>query len=287
MTKYLQDAFNVPLVVQMTDDEKFLWKDFTMEDCRRFLRENVRDIIACGFDINKTFIFSNFEYVGHMYPNIVRIEKCVTGSTVRAIFGFSDSDNIGKVSFPAIQAAPSFSNSFPHIFGKRSDIPCLIPCAIDQDPYFRLTRDVAPRLGYPKPSLIHSKFFPALQGINTKMSASESNTAVYLTDTKQQIADKINKYAFSGGQITAEQQRKLGANLEIDVPYQYLTFFLEDDKKLEEIREKYSKGELLTGEVKKVLIDLMTELVKRHQDARKAVTDDIVDAFMAVRKLHW
>jgi len=38
----------------------------------------------------------------------------------------------GKISFPAIQAAPSFSNSFPQIFGNRKDIMCLIPCAIDQ-----------------------------------------------------------------------------------------------------------------------------------------------------------
>jgi tryptophanyl-tRNA synthetase len=67
-----------------------------------------------------------------MYPNIVRIEKCVTQNQVRNIFGFEESDNIGKYSFPAIQAAPSFSNSFPHIFGNRVDVPCLIPCAIDQ-----------------------------------------------------------------------------------------------------------------------------------------------------------
>jgi hypothetical protein len=26
---------------------------------------------------------------------------------------------------------------FPHIFGNRKDVRCLIPCAIDQDPYFR------------------------------------------------------------------------------------------------------------------------------------------------------
>lgn len=38
----------------------------------------------------------------------------------------------GKISFPAIQAAPSFSNSFPQIFRDRADIQCLIPCAIDQ-----------------------------------------------------------------------------------------------------------------------------------------------------------
>ena len=42
-------------------------------------------------------------------------------------------------------------------------MPCLIPCAIDQDAYFRMTRDVAPRLGYRKPALIHSKFFPGLE----------------------------------------------------------------------------------------------------------------------------
>jgi tryptophanyl-tRNA synthetase len=52
-----------------------------------------------------------------------------------------------------------------------------------------------------------------------------------------------------------EEHRRLGADLSIDIPYQYLTFFLEDDDKLEEIRVKYSKGEMLTGEVKNVLIE--------------------------------
>lgn len=44
-------------------------------------------------------------------------------------------DNVGMYQFAAVQATPSFSNSFPQIFGERDDIPCLIPCAIDQDPY--------------------------------------------------------------------------------------------------------------------------------------------------------
>ncbi|CAG8712309.1 7402_t:CDS:2, partial [Scutellospora calospora] len=92
--------------------------------------------------------------------------------------------------FVAVQAAPSFSNSFPQIFGTRSDIPCLIPCAIDQDPYFRLTRDVAHKLKYPKPSLIHAKFFPALQGPQTKMSASVDNSAIFMSDTPNQIKKK-------------------------------------------------------------------------------------------------
>ena len=38
----------------------------------------------------------------------------------------------GKMAFPAVQAAPSFSTTFPDTFGDNKDIRCLIPCAIDQ-----------------------------------------------------------------------------------------------------------------------------------------------------------
>ena len=62
--KYLQDVFEVPLVIQMTDDEKFLWKDISLEQSRQFLRENAKDIIAVGFDVKRTFIFSDIEYMG-------------------------------------------------------------------------------------------------------------------------------------------------------------------------------------------------------------------------------
>ena len=247
ITQWLQEAFDVPCVIQMTDDEKFLWKEGKLEEFRRLTHENARDIIAIGFDINKTFIFSDLDYVGDMYWNIVKIWKCCTYSTAKGIFGFTDSANIGKHAFPAIQAAPSFPNSFKHIFGDRTDIPCLIPCAIDQDPYFRMTRDIAPRLGYLKPALLHSKFFPALQGENTKMSASVASSAIYLTDTPKVVKDTINKHAFSGGRTTVEEHRKLGADLSVDIPYRWLQFFLDDDDELARIGEEYGSGRMLTG----------------------------------------
>uniref|UniRef100_A0A8B9M5G3 Tryptophan--tRNA ligase, cytoplasmic n=1 Tax=Accipiter nisus TaxID=211598 RepID=A0A8B9M5G3_9AVES len=193
-TKWLQEVFDVPLVIQLTDDEKYLWKDLTTEKAYEYARENAKDIIACGFDINKTFIFSDLDYLGTstgFYKNIVKVQKHVTFNQVKGIFGFTDSDCIGKISFPAIQAAPSFSSSFPQIFNGKENIQCLIPCAIDQDPYFRMTRDVAPRIGQPKPALMHSVFFPALQGAQTKMSASDPNSSIFLTDTPKQIKTKV------------------------------------------------------------------------------------------------
>lgn len=68
--RWLQDVFKVPLVIQMTGDEKFLWKDITLDDAKRFTRENAKDIIAIGFDINKTFIFSDFDYIGCVHHPI-------------------------------------------------------------------------------------------------------------------------------------------------------------------------------------------------------------------------
>uniref|UniRef100_A0A673U4V8 Tryptophan--tRNA ligase, cytoplasmic n=2 Tax=Suricata suricatta TaxID=37032 RepID=A0A673U4V8_SURSU len=280
-TKWLQDVFNVPLVIQMTDDEKYLWKDLTLDQAHGYAVENAKDIIACGFDGNKTFIFSDLDYMGSspgFYKNVVKIQKHVTFNQVKGIFGFTDSDSIGKSS-PPPAALP--------IFRGRTDIQCLIPCAIDQDPYFRMTRDVAPRIGYPKPALLHSTFFPALQGAQTKMSASDPNSSIFLTDTAKQIKTKVNKHAFSGGRDTVEEHRELGGNCDVDVSFMYLTFFLEDDDKLEQIRKDYTSGAMLTGELKKVLIEVLQPLIAEHQARRKEVTDEIVKEFMTPRPLSY
>lgn len=148
-----------------------------------------------------------------------------------------------------------------------------------------MTRDVAPRIGCQKPALIESLFFPALQGETGKMSASDSTTAIYVTDLPKEIKNKVNKYAFSGGGDTIEIHRKYGANLEVDIPVKYLSFFLDDDAELENIKKEYGAGRMLTGEVKKRLIEVLTDMVERHRKARAAVTDEMVDAFMAVRPL--
>jgi tryptophanyl-tRNA synthetase len=280
-TKWLQDAFKVPLVIQLTDDEKFYFKDgLTLEEAHRLGYENAKDIIACGFNPDSTFIFSNLDYMGTFYPVVCKIQKMITLNQARGAFGFDGSSNTGKVSFPAIQAAPSFSVAFPHMFGDRTDVMCLIPQAIDQDPYFRVTRDVAPRLGWKKPALVHSKFFPALQGYKTKMSGSATASSVFVTDSPKDIKEKISKYAFSGGRETVEEHRKLGADLNVDVPYAYLTYLLDDDAELKQIGEDYGSGKLLTGEVKQRLITELQGVIGRHKEARAKVTDDTVRHFM-------
>jgi tryptophanyl-tRNA synthetase len=253
----------------------------------RLAYENAKDIIACGFDVKKTFMFRNLDYIQHMYPTILKIQKATTYNQARAIFGFNGSDNIGKSSFPAVQACPSFSTSFAIPLKGIPTMPCLIPCGIDQDAYFRMTRDVAPRLGYLKPSLIHCKFMSPLQGKGGKMSGSLENTCIYVTDTPKQIKDKVNKHAFSGGGATLEEHRAKGANLAVDVPCEYLSFFLEDDDRLNTIYTEYAAGRMLTGEVKKELIEILQVMIKEHADRKALVTPEVIAEFMAVRPLQF
>jgi tryptophanyl-tRNA synthetase len=159
-------------------------------------------------------------------------------------------------------------------------------CAIDQDPYFRLTRDSAPKLGYPKPALIHAKFFPALQGAKSKMSSSDDNSAIFVTDEPQAIENKIKRFAFSGGRQTREEHQRLGGNCDIDVSFQWLSFFEPDDAKLEHVRVEYTSGRMSTSEIKQILIDTLKPIVAQHQRMRAKVTDDMVDTFMTPRPLN-
>jgi len=102
-TAYLQKAFDLPLVIQITDDEKFIFKeDFTLEGMAKMAHSNIKDIIAFGFDPEKTFIFKDTDYIHHLYPNVIKVQKAITYNQMRGIFGFKESDNIGKYAFPAV-----------------------------------------------------------------------------------------------------------------------------------------------------------------------------------------
>lgn len=273
-TKYLQDKFNVKLLFQLTDDEKFLYgQDRTLEEIKHFTYENILDIIAVGFDHRKTKIIVDTKHIKHLYPIATELAKRITFSTAKAVFGFSNSTNIGMIGFPSIQAAPCFLPSI--IEGKPT--PVLIPAAIDQDPYWRMTRDVAERLGYHKPAQIHSKFLPGL-GISGKMSSSRPETALFTTDDPEIIDKKVSS-AFTGGQATVALQRKLGGNATGCPVFWYLRYFFDTERQSDERLLKCKSGNLLCGECKSDLAkdskSFIIDFKKRRESAK-----DIIKEFM-------
>ncbi|KAK5168150.1 tryptophan--tRNA ligase [Saxophila tyrrhenica] len=315
-TKELQELFDVPLVIMLTDDEKYLFTrnkndgvqkpGSALEDFLQYSHDNIKDIIALGFDPAKTFIYTDYEYLGgHFYWNTSEFESLVTFNQASGAFGWNGSTNIGLVSYGAKQCVAAFPSSYPELYGysdyrppqfeptaKRrykplASIPTLIPCAIDQEPYFRVLRERCERMTdpHPKTSLILSQFLTALQGPGGKMSASNPNSAIFMSDTPNQIKNKINKHAFSGGRESLEEHRKLGGNPDVDVAYTYLSYFLESDDELADLAKRYRSGELLTGEMKSRCISELQGFIGEFQKRREEVTDEVMRKFTTPRKL--
>ncbi len=276
-TRQMQEAFNSKLYFQMTDDEKFLFKEnLTLEDTRKSTFDNILDFIALGFDPARTKIVIDTKDISLLYRTALKVSKRVTFSTAKAVFGFDNSTNIGSIFFTSIQSVPAFLESEL----KGENVPCLIPCGIDQDPHFRVTRDVAPALGYFKPALIHCKMLPGLTG--GKMS-STGEAAIYTTDTDAAITKKIMN-AFTGGRATVEEQRRLGANPDICPVYHHYEFLFEPDPaKLKKIEEDCRSGALLCGDCKANLLSKVKLFMTQHRKNRERASE-IVDDFMLSAK---
>lgn len=271
-TKWLQDVFDVELWFQFPNEEKILFKkDLSFKEGDKFMYDNMLDIIALGFNPDKTHFIIDTEHAKLMYKPACEVAKKITFSMVKSSFGLDESSNIGQIFYTSMQAVPAF---LPSIL-KNKKIPCLIPHAIDQDPHFRLTRDILPKLGYYKPSSIQCTFLPPLSGVEGKMSSSKEYS-IFTTDDPKTVTKKINKYAFSGGQATIEEHRKLGGNPDIDICFQYLRMLFEpDDKKLEEIYKNYKSGKMLSGELKKYTIDKINTFLAEHQKKRELAKNKI------------
>lgn len=270
--KWVQDTFGVDMLFQLTDDEKFLFKDLTLEETGRMAYENALDFIALGFDPKKTRIIVNTKNVDKLYPVALKVAKKVTFSTAKAVFGFENSTNIGSIFYTTMQSVPAFLPTDE----AGNQVPVLIPCGIDQDPHFRVTRDVAPGLGYPKPSLIYCKMCPGLAG-GDKMSSSDENATIFTTDTPKAVKKKVGR-AFTGGCVSVEEQRQKGGNPEVCSVFKYNYFLFEhDDGKINELAEKCRKGEILCGECKMCLTERINVFLEQHQDKREKAKDVVAD----------
>ncbi|HSV42333.1 MAG TPA: tryptophan--tRNA ligase [Methanomassiliicoccales archaeon] len=270
-TKYLQDTFGAKLYFQLTDDEKYLFKeDLSLDDVRRATYDNILDIIALGFDPKKTMVVIDTERIDVLYPLALQVAKRITFSTAKAVFGFDNSNNIGEIFYTAMQSAPCFIEK--QLYGRST--PCLIPCGIDQDPHFRVTRDVAPLIGQPKPALLHCKMFPALGG-GDKMSSSQPSSTIYTTDTPKEVKKKVGN-AFTGGAVTVEEQRRDGGKPEICAVFKYNFYlFEEDDHAINVMAERCKKGEVLCGECKKLLTEKIVKFLEGHQKRREEAKERI------------
>jgi tryptophanyl-tRNA synthetase len=263
-TKHLQDVFGAQLFFQITEDENLLIRrEFDEGAVRHWAFENALDLMALGFDPGNTELMADLRHVEKLYGTALKVAKRITMSTAKAVFGFGEDSNIGIIFFPAMQAAPCFIASER----RGESVPCLIPAGIDQDPYWRMTRDVASKLGYPKPAQVHNRLLPGLvRGV--KMSSSEPETAIYTTDDPEVVEEKVRGAYTSETNI--ENQGRQVRNARLCSIYQYYYFlFEESDEGLKERLNSCNAGAFKCDECKAELADRVNLFLKKHQIRRE------------------
>lgn len=132
--------------------------------------------------------------------------------------------------------------------------------------------------GLLQPSSTYHRFAVGMTG--GKMSSSKPETTIFLNEDLKKMEKKF-KRSFSGGQSTVEEHRRLGGNPDIDVAFQYLKFFFEeDDAALEEVRRGYVAGDILSGELKMMTIEKARDWLTEIAELREA-NAHLVDEFLA------
>jgi len=275
--KQLQDETGCFVFIPLSDDEKSLYKNITLEKAREYALDNLKDLIAVGFDLKNTeFLIDSKQMNQDLYNLSIKCARRMTGSMIKDALGFTDSNNVGSIFYPAMQAAHILYPTYKY------KLPVMVIVAIDQDVMIRLTRDVAPKLGMEKPADLLMKFLPSIKQ-GGKMSASDPESAIYVTDTPEDACRKIKKKAFSGGRNTPEEQRQLGGQPDICKVYELYKFgLLENDKELADRRKLCTSGKLLCGECKNFACEKMTAFLKEHQKKRKAA-EKIVDSVLKTK----
>lgn len=266
------------IYIAVADIEAYHARNQSLDESKKnAIEEYIKNYIALGLKPKNCEIYfqskrSKDSTKSNAYYRLQNLlPKYSTFNEFKAVYG---EISPGKMFSAFLQASDMLHAQLPEFEGI---MPLVVPVGIDQDPHLRLARDIAQRYKeYPfiQLSSTYHLFAPGLKG--DKMSSSDSTSFIALTDNEKEIETKIKKYAFSGGRDTLEEHRKFGGNPDIDVSFQYLRFFFEqNDKKLKDIYEDYKSGKILTGELKQITIEKINAFLKEHQKKREKAGKEV------------
>lgn len=123
------------------------------------------------------------------------------------------------------------------------------------------------------PSSTYHKFTTGLTG--GKMSSSKPESYISLLDEPKEAVKKVMR-AFTGGRISAEEQRRLGGEPEKCTIFELYSYHLiKDDAELNRIYDECKGGKLLCGKCKKMAAELVEEFLKEHQEKRNQIDGEL------------
>ncbi len=272
------------LYIAVADLEAYNMRKKSLKELREIaIDEYLANYVALGLDLKKCDVYFQSDRAkdrkksSSYYSLASNFSRYVTFNEFKGVYG---EISPGKMISSLLQAADMYHPQLPEFEGK--SVPTFILVGIDQDPHIRIARNIARRDKDYKFSSIASTyhlFLPSLMR-GGKMSSSDENSFIALSDSPKEVEKKIKKYAFSGGRETSQEHRKKGGLPERDISFQYLKFFFEpNDKKLRKIHDNYKSGKMLTSELKEILIGKINTFLKEHQRKKKLAKNQI-DKFL-------
>ena len=271
-------SLGAKIYIAVADLEAYNARGQSLEESKKIaINEYITNYIALGLKPENCEIYfqsersTNAKKSNAYYSLQNLLAKHATFNEFKAVYG---EITPGKMLSSLLQASDMLHPQLPEF---ENNCPVIVPVGIDQDPHLRLARDISKRIKNPKFTQLSSTYNLFAPGLKQgKMSASDPNSYIALTDTPKEVKTKINKYAFSGGKPTLEEHKKHGGNPDIDVSFQYLKMLLEeDDKKLQQLYNDYTSGKLLTGDLKKYTIEKINTFLKQHQKNREIAKKQI------------
>ncbi len=264
----------------VADLEAHIARDLSLEEARKFaVDEYLTNYQALGLDIEECHVY--FQSQSDPVQRLAyTLGKKVNFSELRAIYGFENDSDASHIFYPMIDVADILRPQLEEFEGPS---PSVIPVGIDQDPHIRLARDVASRFenefGFLPPSSTYSRLIPGLTG--EKMSSSEPESAIFLTDSVEEVEEKIAD-AVTGGRHTIDEQRKKGGKPDECIIYSLFVYHLiPDDEELLEMRESCESGDIICGECKEKAVELLKEFLESHREKRENAEDVVEETYSA------
>jgi tryptophanyl-tRNA synthetase len=274
---FFQKEYGCKIFIPISDDESYVsGKVPDQETGLKYALSLAKQLLAYGFDPKKTYFIID-QIFTNIYNLAIKLSTKVTLSEIKATYGYTMDQNPGLFFYPAIQSAHIL---LPQELEGIKNV--LVPIGPDEDNHLRICRDIASRLKYEKPAVLHLNFMPGTDG--EKMSKSKNN-AIFLEDDEKAITKKVNK-SLSGGRQTVEEHRKLGGVVEQDMAIQYLTNLFYDKEKSNKLTKDYKEGKILSGEVKNLLKEELLHFTKTFQETHLKITNEEVKKVILTNKTY-
>jgi len=258
---YYQKKFGAKEFYAIADLEAFADNGLTLEQSHETAVSNVADLLALGLDEKNAHIYKQSQERRVMNAAFI-YSKRATPAMLNAIYG----ERNYSLYFSALVQVADIMLPQHKDFGGQKRV--LVPVGIDQDPHIRFSRDIAFKEKLSLPCATYHVTMRGLRG-ETKMSKRDPSSTLSLSDSPE-VAKKKLMSAFTGGRATAEEQKKLGGEIEKDVLYELARFhFIDDDALLDEMKQDMVTGRLLTGEYKQKWIPRMLGWLAEHQKKKK------------------